>query len=61
MARRADNLPRGLYIFILKTDDIEAIFKTPEAAIIKRLQKHEVAPKQPDYSFQLSNGPHVQA
>ena len=36
MARRADNLPRGLYIFILKTDDIEAIFKTPEAAIIKK-------------------------
>ena len=39
MAKSADSLPRGLYIFILNTDDIEAIFKTPEAAMIKKIAK----------------------
>ena len=37
IAKSAESLPSGLYIFILKTEEIEAIFKTPDAAIIKKI------------------------
>ena len=35
IASKADKGARGLYNFLSKTDDIEAIFKTPEAITIK--------------------------
>ena len=35
------------------------MFKTPEAAMIKKLQTYGGLPKQPDYSFQSANGPHA--
>ena len=34
IASKADNGARGLYSFLSKTEDIEAIFKTPEAITI---------------------------
>ena len=36
IANNADNGARGLYSFLSKTDDIDAMFKTPEAITIKR-------------------------
>ena len=39
IANSADNGARGLYNFLSKTDDIDAIFNTPEAITINNTAK----------------------